>query len=43
VDWDGLDTAVALPERDRADFVCVEALDADGKTMGTSPITPIGH
>lgn len=37
-DWDGLDTAIELPEDDQAGFVKVEALDADGQVMGASPI-----
>jgi hypothetical protein len=43
VDWDGLDTAVALPEGERARFVKMEALDADGRVMAASPVEQIGH
>ncbi|WP_339154101.1 arylsulfotransferase family protein [Actinomadura luteofluorescens] len=41
VDWDGFDTAVKLPDAHRAAFVRVDALDADGRTIGSSPVTPV--
>ena len=43
VDWDGLDTSVALPADRRQGFVKVEALDATGTVMDSSPAKPIGR
>ncbi|WP_240810403.1 arylsulfotransferase family protein [Actinomadura sp. WMMA1423] len=42
VEWDGLDTAIALPEGAPARLVGVEALDAGGEVMGASPARETG-
>ncbi|MFI0452144.1 arylsulfotransferase family protein [Actinomadura sp. 6N118] len=43
VDWDGFDTATKLTEALRGGLVKVEALDADGRTIGASPAVPVGR
>ncbi|MGP4087248.1 arylsulfotransferase family protein [Streptomyces sp. KR55] len=40
--WDGFDTPITLPAGDRdADRLQVQALDARGKVIGTSSVTPV--
>ncbi|MFG2005194.1 arylsulfotransferase family protein [Spirillospora sp. NPDC048911] len=42
VAWDGLETVAEIPEIAPGRFVSVEALDAHGRTVGTSPVVRVG-
>lgn len=45
VAWNGLDTPIALPAEQlrQLRYLKVEAVDANGRVVGTSPVTPTGY